>query len=101
MTQSHIQLNAPAPRGKRPRKQRSEKSGVKSGVLFIFVVAVGFAIWLFASGTAGEFFDALKGANLPWILLGALFFCAFFSLDMVCYRVAALGTTFCVGFIGL
>ena len=98
MTQSHIQLNAPAPRGKRPRKQRGEKSGVKSGVLFILVVAIGFAIWLFASGTAEEFFDALKGANLPWIFLGALFFCAFFGLDMVCYRVAARLTDSYLGF---
>ena len=98
MTQSHIQLNAPAPRGKRPRKQRVEKSGVKSGVLFILVVAIGFAIWLFASGTAEEFFDALKGANLPWIFLGALFFCAFFGLDMVCYRVAARLTDSYLGF---
>ena len=90
MAQPRIQLNAPAPHGSGPhKKQPGKKSSVRAGVLFILVVAVVFCVWLFASGMAGEFFDALRGANIAWLVLGALFFCMFFGLDMVCYRVAA------------
>lgn len=90
MAQSRIQLNAPAPRGSGPHnKQQGQNSKAKTGVLFLLAVALVFVIWLFASGTAGDFFDALRSANLAWLTLGAAFFCTFFGLDMVCYRVAA------------
>lgn len=89
MAQPRIQLNASAPRGMGSHKKPGKKSSVRSGVLFVALVAVVFGIWLFASGTAEDFFDALRGANPAWVALGALFFCAFFGLDMVCYRVAA------------
>ncbi len=89
MAQSRIHLNAPASHGSGKQVQGGQKSKARMGVLFLLAVAAVFAIWLFASGTAEEFFEAIRCANLVWLLLGALFFCLFFGLDMVCYRVAA------------
>ncbi len=89
MAQTRIHLNAPDPHGSSTAGKASQNSKAKMGVLFLVAVAAIFVIWLFVSGTAEEFAQAMRSANLAWLALGAAFFCLFFGLDMVCYRVAA------------
>lgn len=98
--QPKIQLNAPGPNGSRKHRSSEQKaqSNVKFGIVFIAVVAVVFCVWLVFSGTAEVFFEALKGARPGWLLLGALFFCGFFGLDMLCYHVAGRLTHSSLGF---
>ncbi len=58
------------------------------GIAFLALVAVGFVVWLFASGTAGTFFDALAHADPRWALAGVCCFFGYLVLDSLCYRVA-------------
>lgn len=62
------------------------------GIAFIVLVAVGFVVWLFASGTAGSFFDAIAQADPRWALAGAGCFLGYLVLDSLCYRVAGMLT---------
>ena len=82
-----------------PKKKEDRK--VIWGVAFIALVVVAFVIWLFATGKAGSFFDALLKADLWWVAAGATFYIAFFMLDVFCYRVAGMLTGARMGFLDL
>ena len=60
------------------------------GLAFVLAVVAVFVVWLFASGTAGSFFDALGSADKTWFALAVLCFVAYFLLDVVCYRCAGM-----------
>ncbi len=81
--------------------KRKEDRNLYIGIGFIVLVAVGFTIWLFASGKAASFFDALTKADPWWVLGGAAFFVGFFMLDVACYRVAGMLTGVRLGFLDL
>ena len=69
-----------------------DKRMLHLGIAFIVLVAVGFVVWLFASGTAGSFFDAIAQADPRWALAGAGCFLGYLVLDSLCYRVAGMLT---------
>lgn len=81
--------------------KRKEDRNLYVGIGFIVLVAVGFTVWLFVSGKAASFFDALARADLWWVLGGAAFFIGFFMLDVACYRVAGMLTGVRLGFLDL
>lgn len=85
---------------KNPPKNKEDRK-VLIGVVFIALVVAGFAIWLFATGKAASFFDALLKADLWWVAAGATFYIAFFMLDVFCYRVAGMLTGVRMGFLDL
>ncbi len=90
---------ASSKRGSKPRSK--EDRNLYLGIGFIVLVVVGFTIWLFASGKAASFFDALTRADPWWVLGGAAFFVGFFMLDVACYRVAGMLTGVRLGFLDL
>lgn len=83
-----------------PENRKGDRS-LYIGIGFIALVVVGFIAWLFASGKAASFFDALSRADVSWVLGGALFYVGFFMLDVACYRVAGMLTGVRLGFLDL
>ena len=66
------------------------KRSLRIGIAFVALVALGFLVWLFASGTADSFFSAITHADLGWMAAGAACFVAYFLLDVLCFRVAGM-----------
>lgn len=76
----------------KPSPQGKDKRLLHIGIAFIALVVVAFLAWLFISGTASEFFDALMHAHPAWVLAGIGCFVGYLVLDSACYRVAGMLT---------
>ena len=76
----------------KPSPQGKDKRLLHIGIAFIALVVVAFLAWLFISGTASEFFDALMHAHPAWALAGIGCFVGCLVLDSACYRVAGMLT---------
>lgn len=73
-------------------KSSKDRRMLHLGIAFIVLVVVGFAVWLFVSGTAGSFASAVAQADPLWVLAGAGCFFGYLVLDSLCYRVAGMLT---------
>ncbi len=77
------------------------KTLARWGAVFMAVIALGWVGWLVASGKAVEFWGALTGADVPWVIAGMLCFAAYFLLDALCFRIAGTLTGVRMGFLDL
>ena len=71
-------------------KGKDSNRAFRFGLVFVVAVVAVFLVWLFASGTAGSFFDALKSADKTWFTLAVLCFVAYYLFDVLCYRCAGM-----------
>lgn len=64
------------------------KTLARWGAVFMAALAVGWIIWLVATGKAESFWHALIGANPLWAAAGMMMFVMYFLLDSLCFRIA-------------
>lgn len=82
-------------------KKPDSKQLARFGAIFVALVTLGWFIWLFVSGRAHGFGQALASAHLLWVLAGAGAFVGFFMLDALCYRITGTMTGVRMGFADL